>query len=252
MNTDLWVVVPFHNESGWIGGTVAALAAQQDTDFCVVFVDNGSTDASPAELRAALALCPELRATVLDEPEKGVGAAADTGFRLAIATGARWIARTDADCLPAPDWTARVRHAMDARGLELMSGKVRARTDDTGTPLRTRALAAFTHELIRFAAPRLRTNEGPGSRFVMTPGGNMAIAAATYLACDGYPRASFDGESSDKALVNRVRQVSARLGYEPRALVRHSTRRVQHYGLRGTLRWYRDHVVPPRQVIDVR
>ncbi len=38
--------------------------------------------------------------------------AADTGFRHAIGRGATMLARTDADCVPAPDWVVAAKSAL--------------------------------------------------------------------------------------------------------------------------------------------
>ncbi|HEX7835572.1 MAG TPA: glycosyltransferase, partial [Pseudolysinimonas sp.] len=48
MRPRLAVVVPVFNEARGILPTLEALADQRDADFDVVFVDNGSTDASVA------------------------------------------------------------------------------------------------------------------------------------------------------------------------------------------------------------
>ncbi|MBW0124044.1 glycosyltransferase family A protein, partial [Pseudonocardia oceani] len=103
---NLWVVVPAFDEAAGIGATLDALAAQQDRDFRLVVVDNASTDGTADVVRAH-----PLPVEVVVEPQRGTGAAADTGMRWAIAAGATHLARTDADCLPAPDWTARVKAA---------------------------------------------------------------------------------------------------------------------------------------------
>jgi glycosyltransferase involved in cell wall biosynthesis len=109
VTTPLWVVVPAYNEAARIGDTLAALARQTDTDFTLLVVDNGSTDATAELARAFRGPFPT---EVLVEPEKGVGCAVDTGFRHAIAAGAVHLARTDADCLPAPGWVAAARRAL--------------------------------------------------------------------------------------------------------------------------------------------
>lgn len=46
------VIIPFYNERGFIGRTIAALA-QQDVSFELILVDNGSTDGSAEEARRA-------------------------------------------------------------------------------------------------------------------------------------------------------------------------------------------------------
>ncbi|HXR45731.1 MAG TPA: glycosyltransferase family A protein, partial [Pseudolysinimonas sp.] len=107
----LAVVIPVFNEAAGIGPTLRALAAQEDDDFDAVFVDNGSTDGSAEVIRGF----GHPRWRVIDEPQKGTGAAADTGMRAAIAAGAELLARTDADCLPRADWTAAIRRALTPR-----------------------------------------------------------------------------------------------------------------------------------------
>src|SRR5690349_7998857 len=97
---DFFVVVPYYNEAAGMWPTLAALAAQSDTGFSLVLIDNASTDGG-AEVAARFAAAhPWLPVHLIHEPCKGTGAAADTGFRHAIILGARYIARTDADCVP--------------------------------------------------------------------------------------------------------------------------------------------------------
>src|SRR2546428_14140623 len=95
---ELWVVIPFFNEAGWITATLEALAAQTDQDFHLLLVDNASTDASRAAVDAYRERRSELAIEAIAQPEKGTGAGADTGLRSATAHGPRLIARPDADC----------------------------------------------------------------------------------------------------------------------------------------------------------
>ena len=75
MRTELWVVVPAYNEAGFIAGLLTALAAQTDPDFDVWFVDNNSTDGSAGVIRSYASSRGLTRWQVIDEPEKGTGAA---------------------------------------------------------------------------------------------------------------------------------------------------------------------------------
>ena len=124
----LSVVIPVYNEAAGIGPTLNALLNQSDRDFDVVFCDNNSTDGTGELIRefaAARALCW----VVVEEARKGTGAAADTACRAAIARGATHLARTDADCIPAPNWVEAIKSLFD-RGFEFISGWSEARTDD--------------------------------------------------------------------------------------------------------------------------
>jgi glycosyltransferase involved in cell wall biosynthesis len=242
---DLWVVVPAYNEERGIGATLRALQAQQDRDFRLVVVDNASTDRTADVVR-------EAGVEVITEPQKGTGAAADTGMRHAIAHGATHLARTDADCLPAPDWTAAVRRGF-AAGLELIGGRLRPRTDEF-------ALRWWEHRLLPSVVEtaalfgRFRPgNQDPAYRgpYVMCPGCNLAITAASYEASGGFPRTAIEDVHEDRALVNRVRRVTAAYGRRNDVVVLGSVRRLRAYGLRDTLAWYADHRVRP-PVVDVR
>jgi glycosyltransferase involved in cell wall biosynthesis len=249
---ELWVVVPAWNEAAGIGATLAALAAQDDPGFTLLVVDNASTDGTAGVVAAFAAAHPALDLRVVTEMLKGTGAAADTGIRAAIAAGATHVARTDADCLPAPDWTARVKAAF-ADGLELVAGRLLPRTDEVRLKLWERhLLPAVVGAAALFG--RLRPgNRDPGSLgpYVMSAGCNLAITAALYEASGGFPRSAIEDVHEDRALVNRVRRVTSAYGTRRDVVVRGSVRRLRAYGLRNTLAWYLDHSYRP-DVVDVR
>jgi glycosyltransferase involved in cell wall biosynthesis len=246
----LAVVVPAFDEAPGIPATLRTLAAQHDRDFHLVVVDNASTDGTAAVVRdtaAALGLPVE----IVDEPQRGTGAAADTGMRHAVARGATLLARTDADCLPAPDWTARIR-AAHADGLELVAGRLLPRTDE-GVPAWQRAVLVGAVG-IAAAFGRVR----PGNRdprhlgpYVMTPGCNMAISADLYVRAGGFPRTRIQDLHEDRALVNAVRMLTTRYGARKDVVVHGSSRRVRAWGLARTLAWYADHRYRPEHV-DIR
>ena len=248
---DLWVVVPAFNEERWIGGLLAGLAAQQDARFSLVVVDNASADRTAAVVREFAAAHPDMRVEVVDEPQKGTGAAADTGMRHAIAQGAKRLARTDADCVPAPDWTARVGAAFES-GLDLVSGQIIPRTDE-GVSWLDRSVTGLAVEAASLFGKIRKGNRGPQylGPYMMTPGCNMAIAADLYLAAGGFPRTKIEDVHEDRALVNAVRTLTTRYGRRRDVRVLCSQRRVKAWGLRKTLAWYADHRYRPA-VVDIR
>lgn len=225
--TAMWVIVPAYNEAARIGATLAALAAQTDRDFTLLVVDNGSTDGTAEIARAA-------GAEILVERAKGVGCAVDTGFRYAISRGARYLARTDADCLPRPGWLASARASLVA-GAGLVCGRITARRDEHGWAGR----ASFS-ALVRLAAAfgRLRPAHraaGYLAPYRMHAGNNMAITAELYLACGGMPRRP---SPTDRTFLNRVRRTTASIVHDRSMVVENSTRRLSAYGVIGTAKWY--------------
>ena len=248
----LAVVVPARDEAHGIGATLAALRAQSDGDFDLVVVDNGSSDGTADVVRRAARAWGMTRWRIVEEQQKGTGAAADTGMRAAAAAGATLLARTDADCLPAPDWTARVRAAADD-GLELVAGRLLPRTDDRPVPVvRQAVLSAAVTVASTFG--RFRPgNRDPGylGPYVMTPGCNMAITADLYERAGGFPRTAIEDVHEDRALVNAVRRLTTAYGARRDVVVRASTRRAHAWGLVRTLGWYADHRYRP-EVVDIR
>jgi glycosyltransferase involved in cell wall biosynthesis len=230
----LWVIVPAFNERERIGATLAALAAQTDTDFTLLVVDNASTD-DTAEIAAAFR--GPFTTVVLTEPEKGVGSAVDTGFRYAISHGAVHLARTDADCQPRPGWVAAARRAL-AAGDGLACGRVTARRDEHG-PVGRVSFQVLVTLAATFGRWRPE-HRGPEFRapYRMHAGNNMAITAELYQACGGMPRRP---SPTDRTFLNRVRRTTTAIGHHRDMVVENSTRRLRAYGLAGTARWYLDH-----------
>lgn len=247
----LWVVMPAYNEQDGIAKSLAALVAQEDSDFRLVVVDNNSSDATWSVVRTFAEAHPELHVDIITEEQKGTGAAADTGMRYAIAAGAVRLARTDADCLPAPDWTARIRCAFDS-GLRLISGRLIPRTDEEVSFVDRMIIRGALELASWFGKVRSGNQDerylGP---YVMTPGCNMAITAELYEAAGGFPRTKIEDVHEDRALVNAVRMLTTDYGLRRDVRVYGSCRRVAAWGIRRTLAWYADHRFKP-EVVDIR
>ncbi|GHE08662.1 glycosyltransferase family 2 protein [Streptomyces alanosinicus] len=246
----LWVVVPAFNEEAGIGATLAALAAQTDTGFALVVVDNASTDATAAVVRRFARAVP-FAVHLVREDEPGAGAAADTGFRYAIGQGAALLARTDADCLPAGDWIAAVRAEL-GRGTELACGRSVPRRDEHPSLVERRLLPAVTRATALYGRYR-RAHRHPRYRtpYVLCHGHNLAVTAALYLRCGGTPRVPLQGPPEDVVFLNRAREHSDRIARAEQMVVHSSLRRLRAWGARRTLLWCWDRRYRPADAAQV-
>jgi dolichyl-phosphate beta-glucosyltransferase len=129
----LSVVVPAYNEAAAIGATVQQIADElagsiDRRDFEVLVVDDGSSDDTAANARAA-------GARVLVQPEnRGKGAAVRTGF---IDASGRFVVFTDADLAYPPATILSVLQELEA-GWDFVVGS--RRHDETTTLVRARRL----------------------------------------------------------------------------------------------------------------
>src|SRR6266536_3908142 len=92
---DLSVVIPVKNEAGNIAPLVAEIARALDerVRYEIIYVDDGSTDSTAAEIRRLQASIPQLR---LLRHARSCGQSA--AIRSAVkAAGGRWIATLDGD-----------------------------------------------------------------------------------------------------------------------------------------------------------
>ncbi|GAA4942971.1 glycosyltransferase family 2 protein [Actinoplanes utahensis] len=237
--TGLAVVVPAYNEAASIGTTLRALAAQTDLDFRLIVVDNASTDDTAAVVRRFAGTAP-FPVEVVTETEPGAGTAADTGFRHAIATGATFLARTDADCLPAPDWVATLR-AYLGDGVEMVCGRSVPRRDERPSWAERNVFPAAVRTAALYGRYR-RAHRGPEFRspFVLVHGHNVAVTGDLYLRCGGTAREALEDGSEDVTMLNRARRVTSRIVRAEDVVVEASLRRLRAWGARRTLLWYWD------------
>ena len=248
---DFFVVIPAFNEERSIGATLERLAAQTDRRFSLVVVDNASTDRTGAVVAAFARHHPTLPLYLIHEVVKGTGAAADTGCRFAISRGARYLARTDADCLPDRRWVAEIKRAFRTQGLEFVIGRVAMRTDDTHVTALDRAILPLLWSLGEAAGRVINRGEGMRYRFVAVAGNNMALTSGLYLRAGGFPRTRIEDAHEDLLIAERIRALTARARKCDDVVVATSIRRVKRFGYWNTLMWYWDHRYRPPDV-DIR
>ena len=124
----LSVVIPVFNASSRLAGLCRALAALDPQPQEFIFCNDGSQDATLAELEkiqsTGIAGTPVV---VVSQPNSGPAVARNAGIK---AANADWIAFTDDDCEPSPGWLRAYKLAIQSQpGLVCAFGRVEA----TGT-----------------------------------------------------------------------------------------------------------------------
>ncbi|WP_433829742.1 glycosyltransferase family 2 protein [Actinoplanes sp. CA-015351] len=235
----LAVIVPAFNEAGSIGDTLAALAAQSDTGFRLVVVDNASTD-DTALVVSRFAATSRFPVELVTEPSPGAGTAADTGFRHAIATGATMLARTDADCRPAVDWVATARAYLES-GADMVCGRSVPRRDEQPSWME-RVVFPGAVRLAAVYGRYRRAHRDPAFRtpYVLVHGHNLAMTAWLYLSCGGTEREPLESGAEDVTLLNRARRHTDRIVRAEDLVVESSLRRLRAWGPKRTLLWHWD------------
>lgn len=242
------VVVPAHNEERLITDTLRALDRQRFSSvvhrhvlhgYRVIVVDNASTDGTADVVRSFIDAGTSVPMELVSEPEKGTGCAADTGVRRAIHLGASFVARTDADTLPAPDWLANIVAPL-LDGYRLVGGRVQARSDGGTSATVFNAVGALWRVGHAVEWARTRRAAPHERRSFAVVGNNMAIDAEMYEQSGGFPRTRIEDAHEDEVLHQRVRALVGGDGIAlaTRAVVRTSLRRLDEYGTRDFVSWY--------------
>lgn len=202
------VIVPTRARLTQLRRCLDALAGQQypRDDFEVIVVNDGSPPL-PAEELAAFAGRLTLRS--IDQPWGGPATARNTGIRHARG---RWIAFTDDDCAPVPDWLASFARQLEAHPEALVGGHVcNALEHDpyaTASQLLVDYLYAY-HARARSRGPAFFTSN------------NFAGAADTVRTLGGFDAGFSLPAGEDRDFCDRWQATGAPLHYCAEAEVRH-------------------------------
>lgn len=225
----LTVVVCTYNRAGKIGNVLRALREQTILDQIeIIVVNDGSVDGTAEVLRGVEGI-----SVISHERNRGLAAARCTGLEQARS---RWVAFTDDDCLPAPDWAEQLcsladRHpdafavggpvaAVRTRGV--INDYLRAKPPLTPLELTLFEGSGFLHRLREYlrrsaAAPTDDESERPVASL---PGANMAINRERCRELGGWDEAFvFGGEEEE--LFRRAIQHGFSIIYGPGPRVRH-------------------------------
>ena len=125
------VVITTHDHGSYIGDAISAIAAQEvDGEVEIVVCDNASDDGTQSVLRGIVDTSQ--RPLTYVRLKKDIGPARGRNLGIELARG-RFIAFTDADCLPRPGWLRSALAAFDSERVGVVQG--RTVPDEARVPL---------------------------------------------------------------------------------------------------------------------
>lgn len=202
------VIVPTFRRPEALARCLEALARQTypRERFEVVVADDGSA-APPADVVERFSIAMSI--SLVEASHGGPGAA-----RNAAAARARgeYLAMTDDDCVPEPDWLTRLDAAVCASPGALVGGRVENGLADNPMAEASQLLIGYLYEY--FASDASST-----IRFFTT--NNLAVPANRFRQLGGFDVVSIGETAEDRDLCDRWARSGGVLVYEPSAVVRH-------------------------------
>jgi GT2 family glycosyltransferase len=200
----LAVVVPTFNRPERLRSCLTALVQLEGVAPEIVVVDDGS----PVDLSPVVSPFGE-RVRYIRQENKGPAAARNAGAR---ATEADFIAFTDDDCRPRPDWLRALADAQRQTPRRLVGGRVdNALTDNV--------YAAASQSLCDFLYRYFGAEAGEAPFFTSN---NMGCDRATFVRLGGFDESFPLAAAEDRDFGVRWRAAGGELHYAPEAVVDHS------------------------------
>ncbi len=191
------IVVPAHNAEKTIGSCLGACLSQIHPNTEVIVVDDGSTDATPRIAQA-------FPVHYIRQENRGPAAARNRGA--AEATGS-FVAFTDADCLPEPDWIAQLL-AVFAEGVAAVGGTYGIANPES-------MLARMIHEEIALR----HSSYGVDVDFLGSF--NVMYDREAFRTTGGFDETFSRASAEDNDLSYRLLDAGGKLRFAPHAIVKH-------------------------------
>ena len=245
---DFSIIIPTRNRHAQLAACLDAVAELRypGARFEVMVVDDGSL----ASVEPVVAARRErLRITL--HSQNGAGPA-QARNRAAAAAQGRFLAFTDDDCRPAPEWLDHLAAGLKDAPDSIVGGR-------TVNALENNMFAAASQTLISYLYDYF--NRDPGEAWFLASN-NFALAAESFRSVGGYDPTYPRAAAEDRDLCDRLRAGGHSMVYAPGAVVYHSHPLSlpafwsQHFDYgRGARRYWRAHrqrcgdavrVQPPR------
>jgi GT2 family glycosyltransferase len=226
------IIIPTYSRPTELANCLKALARQRLTadSFEVVVVDDGSPEPPDAVVQR---FSGSLDISLIAAGHGGPAAARNKGAERALGT---FLAFTDDDCRPAPDWLLALKACCTALPHHIIGGR-------TLNALEANPYSATSQLIIDTAYGRYNASGAGQARFFAS--NNMALATDNFGAAGGFDQ-SFT-TSEDRELCDRWLHLGHQLTYAPEAIVYHAHSLNfrglwrQHFGYgRGAWRFHRE------------
>jgi glycosyltransferase involved in cell wall biosynthesis len=202
------VVVPTYRRPDKLAACLAALACQRlpRDAFEVVVVDDGSGEPPRGVVAEA-----NLNACLIEASHAGPAAARNLG---AAKSRGRWLAFTDDDCGPAPEWLA----AFSARAETAPDAVLGGYTENA---LGQNPYATASHDLLHYLYRYFNPDPNCAHLFASN---NLCVPRAGFLEVGGFDAAAFRdlAGGEDREFCERWVDRGRRMEYVPEAVVRHA------------------------------
>jgi len=227
------IIIPTCNRSSQLSVCLESIVHQEYpySNFEVIVIDDGSkTPLEPVVSK----FHDRLNLTLLTQQNRGPASARNTG--VAKARG-RYLAFTDDDCAPAPDWLQKFEKRFDTKPNLLIGGRtINALTDN---PYSTASQVLINYLYEYYNADK--NNAG------FLTSNNIAVSAESFRTLGGFDPGYPGAAAEDRDLCDRWRFCGYGMIYAPEAIVYHQhhlspmTFLKQHFGYgRGALRFHKE------------
>lgn len=200
------IIIPTYYRPAQLATCLKALARLDypRDRFEVLVVDDGSQ--SPPE-PIVTSFRDRLDVTLLGQPHSGPAAARNTG---AAQAKGRFLAFTDDDCMPAPDWLQTLAARFEKASDRLIGGRTLNALSDNPYSITSQTIIEFVYAYYN--------TDPDNARFFAS--NNLAVAAERFRAIGGFD-ATFT-TSEDRELCDRWLHHRYRMTYAPEVLVSHA------------------------------
>lgn len=228
------IVIPTYNRQPQLARCLASLAKLNypRESFEVIVVND---DATTTLAKLVDGFRTNLNLTLLTQPHAGPATARNTGAR---AARNEYLAFTDDDCEPAPDWLARLADALAQTPTALVGGHTVNALPQNSYSTASQLLIDYIYGYYNAQPQR--------ARFLAS--NNIALTRKGFLEVGGFDTSFLRAAAEDREFCDRWRHTGRTIVYAPDAIIHHShalsarkfLRQHLNYG-RGAFHFHRIH-----------